>query len=389
MKAGRVANAGLPFVEGFSTKEREVAEKSLARLSAQQIKSAETRARKAEKILETFQGKFHDLLGAKKSATLRAAIASERLAFRELWSPPEGLQRNYNKEREASRLRIAKLAAKLGASSSKAKRLRATCNEQLVAVFSATDGKLTAGFDVAKNFEKWSTLTPFHKFPLPWVIGLPPLDPDPNDPHRWFLFQPPFFGFLFGRDFITTSNFTVDWEHVLVPSVGQVGNKASMDCHDASSFDAAHMISESQIAFGFVPPTTGIVEVVIDAICTVDSHFLKIKDEFGGSDAWCGQTNQLMMNVLHPNVPQPSIADMAHMFEETDGDNLTASQELLTRGRHFSAQLFSSGPVPAGQSVVITAGARTFDIARANDMELESRSDCQWFISSVEVRITP
>jgi len=34
-------------------------------------------------------------------------------------------------------------------------------------------------------------------------------------------------------------------------------------------------------------------------------------------------------------------------------------------------------------------GARTLDIARADDMELDSRSDCQWFINSVEVRISP
>jgi hypothetical protein len=37
----------------------------------------------------------------------------------------------------------------------------------------------------------------------------------------------------------------------------------------------------------------------------------------------------------------------------------------------------------------VTVGTRTFDICRANDMELHSRTNFQWFISSVEVRVAP
>ena len=80
---------------------------------------------------------------------------------------------------------------------------------------------------------------------------------------------------------------------------------------------------------------------------------------------------------------------MANLYEETDGDDLQASRENLTRGQHYFARLFSSGPVPAGQTVVVTAGTMTFDISRANDMELHSRTNFQWFINSVEVRIAP
>jgi hypothetical protein len=96
-----------------------------------------------------------------------------------------------------------------------------------------------------------------------------------------------------------------------------------------------------------------------------------------------------MMNVLHPNVAEPSLALMSNASADTGGDDESVHRENLTRGQHYFAQLFSAGPVPAGQSVVVTVGTRTFDIARANDMELHSRSNFQWFINSVEVRITP
>jgi hypothetical protein len=80
---------------------------------------------------------------------------------------------------------------------------------------------------------------------------------------------------------------------------------------------------------------------------------------------------------------------MSNMDVDTDGDDVTRNAENLTRGQHYFAQLFSSGPVPAGQSVIVTVGTRTFDISRANDMELHSRTNFQWFINSVEVRISP
>lgn len=389
MKTGRVSNVGLPFLAEFSSRDRGLAEKALDRLEAKQIKFAATRARKAEQIVETFKERLSGLLGAKKSAELRAAIARERRALHDLGQPPEGLRRDHGKDRQASRRRIATLARKLGANLNKVRRLQHECNAQLLPVLSAADGRATSGFNLATHYKKWAALTPFHRFPLPWGFDWP-LDPnDPNDPHRWFLFQPPWFGFLFNSDVVTSSNFVADYEHVLMPPAGLVGNKATMKCTDASDFDLAHVISESQIAFRFDAPTTGVLEVVIDAQCTVDDHELTIEDEFWFSEAWCSHNTQLMMNVLHPTVAQPSVALMANMFEESDGDDLSAHRSILTQGSHYYAHLFSAGSVPGGQSVIITAGARTLDIARADDMELDSRSDCQWFINSVEVRISP
>ena len=162
-----------------------------------------------------------------------------------------------------------------------------------------------------------------------------------------------------------------------------------MDCDDAGGWDLAHVIGETQIAFAFTPPVTGVIEVLIDAQSTICTHEIEIEDEWGFSDAQCTQQNYLMMNVLHPNVPVHSLALMSILSKESDGDDLSVSQETLTRGQHYYAQLFSSGPVVAGQSVIVTVGTRTLDVCRTNDMELHSKSHFEWFINSVEVRISP
>ena len=62
---------------------------------------------------------------------------------------------------------------------------------------------------------------------------------------------------------------------------------------------------------------------------------------------------------------------------------------LLTRGQHYFAQLFSSGPVPAGQSTVVTVGTRSVDYGQVDDMQYHGRSNFQWFIGSVQVRVAP
>ena len=74
--------------------------------------------------------------------------------------------------------------------------------------------------------------------------------------------------------------------------------------------------------------------------------------------------------------------------KETGGDDLSGGQSNLAPGQHYFAQLFSSGPVPAGQTVIITVGTRIRYLLD-NDMELHSSTNFQWFISSVEVRIAP
>jgi hypothetical protein len=377
----------LPFLTNFSTKDRQIAERAFSKQQDQRRKANESRAQKADQLAEGVQRQLHNLLGARKVAILREGIQRERLAFRDLFQPPQGLNRDYTKQKKASKQRIDALLRKLGASRQKVRKIISAADAKLEALLIPDDRKVVAGFNLPNNLIKWTKLSPLHKFPLPW--GQFELDEDPNDPHRWFLFQPPFFGFLFSDDIITTGDFRADRWLYLHPPSGLVGNECTMDLDDAGDWNVAHVIGEAQIAFAFTPPTAGIIEVLIDAQSTIGTHNLAIEDEYGFSSAWCNQHNSLMMNVLHPNVPEHSLAQMSAMAKETGGDDLVAGQENLTRGQHYFAQLFSSGPVPAGQSVIITVGTRSFDICYSNDMELHSHTNFQWFISSVEVRITP
>jgi len=377
----------LPFLMDFSARYRELAQKAFSNQEGRRRKVNESRGQKADELMEDLRRQLHDLLGAKKLAELREAMKHERLRFRDLWQPPAGLDLDYRKENKARKRRLDALVRKLGTSPDKLMKIGRESEERLREILTAADGKVAPGYNLPKNLDKWTNLSPLHKFPLPWGTLAP--DDDPSDPHRWFLFRPPFFGFLFRFVPQASDNFRADRLLFLDPSSGLVGNEATMDCGDAGDFDYASATAEAQIAFGFEAPTAGLVEVLIDAQSTIGTHDLRMEDEWGWSESWTNQNNYLMMNVLHPNVPEPSLSLMSNFYAEFDGDDSTQHRENLTRGQHYFAQLFSAGPVPGGQSVVVTVGTRTFDISRANDVEVHSKSNFQWFINSVEVRIAP
>jgi hypothetical protein len=145
---------------------------------------------------------------------------------------------------------------------------------------------------------------------------------------------------------------------------------------------------ETFIAFGFDAPTAGLIEVLIDAQSSLAKYHLRTTDEWGWSDSFTRQHNYLMLRVLHPNSPESSYALMDNFSIETSSDE-AVDREVLIRGQHYYAQLFSSGPVPGGQSVVIEVGTRSWDVSTTNDVEIHSRSNYHWFINSVQVRIAP
>ena len=153
-------------------------------------------------------------------------------------------------------------------------------------------------------------------------------------------------------------------------------------------WDIAQGIGFSVIAVAFVPPRPGLVEVLIDAQCALCDHRLRTRDCWGWSDSSTSQVNFLVLDVLHPNVAEPSYAAMSTFSMRTDDDH-DIHEEHLSRGQHYYAQLFSAGPVPAGQTVIVCAGTRSLDKSYANDVSIHSTSDFRWFINSLEVRIAP
>ena len=380
----------LPFLTDFSHKERHAAERALSTRDGRRRKANVSRAQEVERLADGVQRQLHNALGARKLAALREGLRRERLAFGDLFEPPQGLNRNYAKQQSASKRKVDALLRKLAVSRPKIRKILSAASAKLEALLIPDHRKVVPGYNLRNNLSQWTKLSPFNTLPLPWGVGdLPQLEQNPNDPHRWFLFQPPFFGFLFDEDIITTGDFRAERQLILHPPSGLVGNVCTMDLDDAGDWNVADVMGEAQIAFAFTPPITGVLEVLIDAQSTFGTHAIDIEDEFGFSSAWCYQNNYLMMNVLHPNVPEPSLARMSNHGAESGGDDVSTGRDNLTRGQHYFARLFSTGPVPAGQSVIISAGTQSFDICYSNDMELHSRSNFQWFISSVQVRVSP
>ncbi|MGW5670182.1 hypothetical protein [Micromonospora sp. NPDC003776] len=324
------------------------------------------------------------LLGEDTWADLRTLMRQERMTLRDLLQPPQGLTSRYDKLNKARKRKADAFLRSRDVRREAIIAIATDYHRAIADVFTA-DERISPGFHLSNNLDKWLRLSPFHDRALPWGVCEPD---DSTDPHRWEVFRPPFFGFNFGFVPVRNDNFVVDRIHTLNPSLADVGILITMDDGDAGDFDYASGDGFSAVAFAYVPPTTGLVEVLIDAQCVQATHRLETTDEWGWSNSSTGQRNFLMLDVLHPNVSEPSYAEMSAFDKKTDDDG-SFLQVNLTRGAHYFAQLFSAGPVPAGQTVIVCVGTRSFDISGTNDVSIHSTSDFRWFISSVEVRISP
>ena len=345
----------------------------------------EDRNRKAADIAASAGDRLRRLLGPDTYADLRQLMDRERLAVHDLLQPPQGLTSSIDDVNEARRQQADAFLRSRGVDREEMAEIRRDYHAAIADVVAAGDKNVTTGYHLASNLDKWLSLSPLHDGALPWGVAGPQ---DGNDPHAFEVFRPPFFGFNFGFVPVHNDNFIVDRIHTLNPSLGDVGIAITMDDGDAGDFDYASGDGFSEIAFGFVPPVSGLVEVLIDAECVECTHRLRTTDEWGWSNSGTGQRNSLVLNVLHPDVPEPSYAEMSIFEMDTDDDTNTV-RENLTRGAHYFAQLLTAEPVPAGESIVVCAGTRSFDLSGTNDVSIHSASDFRWFISSVEIRIAP
>jgi hypothetical protein len=197
-----------------------LAEKALSQRDEVERRSAHALERKADALHEKLSGKLDRAIGAKKVSALMDAMTRERRELRQRIKASGNVGRDTTRDRAASLRRLAALAKKLGVNpDTSAKLIREYVDQLRQLAEPAYTG--TPGRPVASNYDKWRALTPFHKFPLPWGVEPPPLDP--NDPHRWFLYQPPFFGFLFDYWQWCKGGFRADYELFLNPPPGLSG----------------------------------------------------------------------------------------------------------------------------------------------------------------------
>jgi hypothetical protein len=382
-----LTNSKMAFLTDFSAADRQLAEKMLEQRSVQAQEAASAQAVKAGRAREAAAKSLRDSLGAADSRALRDLLRSERAALVQSLQPPAGLELDAQGARRARGRRMETGLRRLGVDKAKLAAIAAKYHEALDALMPRP--KATPGFHLRSNLSKWQGLSKWHAVPLDWGM-LGDIEPDPNDPHRWFLFQPPFFGFNFKFVPVHNEHFVVDRLHHLDPRAGLVGHEVTMDTpDDVDDFDYASGQVDTQIAFGFVPPVTGVIEVLIDAQNLECRHELRTEDRWGWSSSKTSQINYLSLDVLHPNTPNISLAELSVFSKKTEGDDTYTVENHLTLGDHYFAQLRSSGSLVAGQSVVICIGTRAFDKSAANDVEIHSKSIFRWFIRSVEVRVLP
>ena len=379
---------GLPFSRDLPPAQRATAASALAAQQERSLSAQARRRRAADDAATTAREELRDVVGLGLWTELRELMARERTAVRDLLQPPAGLRRSPAQLNADRRAAVDAFLRKHDVDAARLAAVAASAQARLRAILAPTDLASTQGHFLPAELDTWLELTPWHNADLAW--GNAVFDPgDPNDPHRWFVFTPPYF-FLpsIGFDPISSENFRVGREWLFDAAAGQVGVIATMDCDDADDIDYASVDTHVDVVMSFTPPVSGVVEVLIDAQNTFCSHDIRTEDEFGWSDSSTGQTNYLSSNVLHPNVVEPSYAEMS-TFSVSGNDDDSFHQENLAIGRHYFGHLFSTGSVPAGESVIVTAGTRSFDISGTNDVEIHSRSNFHWFIRSVEVRIAP
>lgn len=351
----------------------------------------EAQNRRLEDITETARARVREVLGADNWRSLREFLRAERLAFHDLLLPPEGLTLDFAEANRTRKDRSTVFLEGLGASPERLREIGREFFADARDILSFSDPRLTTGFTSGKHLERWHEIRDHLVRWYEPVGGIPPPPPGSLrlDPHRFFDFRPPFDGFQTGWAVpLETGGFRVACERALDPSAGLVGHDITLDIDSAGDVDAGCGTADTQVSFMFQAPAAGLVEVVILAQCGLGRHELRTEDEWGWSESSTTQRNFLMMHVVHPNVTGPSFAEMSHFPYKTDASRFE-QRENIPRGRDVFAQLFSDGPVPAGDFVEIRAGTRSHDCAFTNDVEIHSRSSFRWFLKSVLVRIAP
>jgi len=366
-------------------KQRPLTAKALEQHEARERKTSESRGKKAEAVVDGARRQLHDLLGSKNLSALRSAMRQENTALRDLREPPGGLSLDFDKANKARKKKIDSLVKKFGFNPQQVRDIGRSTGDKLREVLGTPAGTVTPGFNLAQNLSKWTDLSPLHKFPLDWGVR-PPLDV--TDPNQWQIFGPEFPFWNQAFDGVESDSFVVRRECLQDERFGFVANWVTMICTDADNFDFASGLADTEVVFIYEAPTSGRLEVIIDASNAAGKHDLRIENEFGFSSHQTDQSNYLSLNVFHPNVSERSLSLMSH-FRATGVDDRTYSEASLTPGAHYYGHMVSNGTVAGGDTFFVGVGTRTFDITSADDVAVNSSSDFQWLIRSVEVRIVP
>ena len=386
MPAIYTASRRLSFLDGLTPLQRAATERAVTTKGDSGRRTAEDFGRKADALQESFTRDFLALASEKAVRELEQAIARQRTELRVRMQPPHGLLRDAANELAAVNCDLTALARTLRINLDGVVALARDYAARMHKLGEPT-GKIMPGKYLPAIYDEWKTRTPFNQAAFPPGVLAPP--DNSSDPHRYFVYQPPFFGFFFDFWHASSGNFTADRELYLDPQSGGVGAAVWTDCSDGGFSNHSQAVSDSEIAFLFTPPAAGVMEIIIDMMNLHCDARVTITDNILWSGASAVLRNYAMVSVLHPDETETQLFEMDRCSLSSDGDSTGRSWNNLNRVQHYLGWFSTERPVPGGQPVIITAGSRTVHLSSARRMDLHSRTKYEWFVSSVQVRIIP
>lgn len=182
-------------------------------------------------------------------------MRTERLTLRELCEPPEGLTLDFSEANRARKERANAFLQGVGAPHELLKEIGCEFSKRLQEIMHVPTTTYSSGLTVTRlpdelRVNKKELLPP------------PPPPPPPPDPHRFFVFRPPYDGWQTGwNPALETGAFRVAHEVFLKEWIGWVGHHVTLDIDSASDIDMACAVADTQVSFWFESPIPGHVEV--------------------------------------------------------------------------------------------------------------------------------
>uniref|UniRef100_A0AAU2K1Q8 Uncharacterized protein n=1 Tax=Streptomyces sp. NBC_00049 TaxID=2903617 RepID=A0AAU2K1Q8_9ACTN len=157
---------------------------------------------------------------------------------------------------------------------------------------------------------------------------------------------------------------------------------------DAGDADFARTQAAGLVGLWFHMPTTGKLDVWVEAQCRRATHHLQLIDEFGVSDANIGQTNQIAFRAQGGSTATPLVTSLASGFRVRDDDSGSWDVDAFAPGHTFWAHMFSEASFPKGTWVHVEVGTQTVTDSFTNDMEVFSTANFRYIITRAAVGST-
>ncbi|MFQ5604326.1 MAG: hypothetical protein ACE5HS_13745 [bacterium] len=337
-----------------------------------QLKRQGAHKRKVHEINKAHEDQLRKLFGSRKLERYRAYLANLRQCKADILLPPGNARDAHDKWQKIHLQHKAEASAflrELEIDPQKIKELNLATQTQLQELVPPTpkrDGK-------------------------PVTILLPaevPFSADEPADENATLVQPPYILELTDADQFIGDNFDYRPAYALNATTGLTGGSSTLVNSDAGDFDYATAHFDTMVAFFYQMPATGLLEVWIEAQSGLSRHRLNLSDEWGWSYASAHQKNYLALKATSSTqTSETRLCEMSRfdVSDETDGFwNISP----LTDGNSYWAHLFSSVPFEEGKYVLVQVGVRNFHSSFANDVEVDSTMEFNWFLKSVRLKST-